>query len=490
MGIPLTILKDENIMEQNEVYLIKNILKLVECLESKNFENAFKYSFISIARSYLFSYSDEEIFNVIKNNSYLDTDIVKKADEIVKLLPILDLKSLIEKVKDVFCFDEKLITIGNIEMGIAVLEYFLGLANDLQKLGYNYHKFILYLEDIIDSKKEIKIPVSINEDDSAKIMTIHKSKGLEYPVCYYSGISAPFNVSDLKEKVLFDNKYGIIVPCFFQGYKDTFYKVLLKKKYYLEEISEKIRLFYVALTRCKEKMIVVSSVEDTEMVLGNGLVSNSVREKYRSFLDILKSIYGIIDKYLVSIDLDNISISSDYKLLSIRKQEKIDSDVIRVDEYKEKDRVVESKHFSKTINKLIDKKTIDNMKFGTRVHELLEFIDFKNPELDSLDMSDYEKECVKNFLNNPIMKNIDQANVLKEYEFYTTDEDNNEKHGIIDVMLEYDDYIDIIDYKLKYIEDLEYIKQLKGYQAYIFNKTNKKVNIYLYSILDKKIINI
>ena len=54
-------------------------------------------------------------------------------------------------------------------------------------------------------------------------------------------------------------------------------------------------------------------------------------------------------------------------------------------------------------------------------------------------------------------------------------------------MLEYDDHIDIIDYKLKYIEDDNYLKQLKGYQTYIKNKTLKDVNIYLYSVLDNKI---
>ena len=51
-------------------------------------------------------------------------------------------------------------------------------------------------------------------------------------------------------------------------------------------------------------------------------------------------------------------------------------------------------------------------------------------------------------------------------------------------MLEYNDHIDIIDYKLKNIEDENYFKQLNGYKNYIENKTNKKTNIYLYSIMD------
>ena len=82
------------------------------------------------------------------------------------------------------------------------------------------------------------------------------------------------------------------------------------------------------------------------------------------------------------------------------------------------------------------------------------------------------------------MTNINSANIVKEYEFYTNI-DNEEKHGIIDLILEYDNHIDIIDYKLKSINDINYVKQLDGYRKYIENKSRKKVDIYLYSIIDK-----
>ena len=84
------------------------------------------------------------------------------------------------------------------------------------------------------------------------------------------------------------------------------------------------------------------------------------------------------------------------------------------------------------------------------------------------------------------MKNINNANIYKEYEFIYS-KDNETYHGIIDLMLEYDSYIDIIDYKLKNIEDENYIKQLNGYKEYIKSITNKDVNIYLYSIMDENV---
>lgn len=84
-------------------------------------------------------------------------------------------------------------------------------------------------------------------------MTIHKSKGLEYPICYYTGISSSFNIRDTMERFIFDNEYGVICPYFNEGINKTIYNYLFREKYIREDISERIRLFYVALTRCREK---------------------------------------------------------------------------------------------------------------------------------------------------------------------------------------------------------------------------------------------
>ena len=90
---------------------------------------------------------------------------------------------------------------------------------------------------------------------------------------------------------------------------------------------------------------------------------------------------------------------------------------------------------------------------------------------------------IYSFLNQDFLKNIDTATIYQEYEFINNQETKSE-HGIIDLMLEYNDHIDIIDYKLKNIDDENYIKQLNGYRDYISIKSNKNINVYLYSIMD------
>ena len=65
------------------------------------------------------------------------------------------------------------------------------------------------------------------------------------------------------------------------------------------------------------------------------------------------------------------------------------------------------------------------------------------------------------------------------------EENNVLYHGIIDLMLEYTDYIRIIDYKLKNVKDESYIKQLTGYKNYVEQTSGKRTTIELYSIIDE-----
>jgi ATP-dependent helicase/nuclease subunit A len=122
------------------------------------------------------------------------------------------------------------------------------------------------------------------------------------------------------------------------------------------------------------------------------------------------------------------------------------------------------------------------MEFGTKIHEYLEYLDLKNPNLTMIE-NPYIKEKIELLLSQDFLKDMKEATIYQEYEFI--DEIEGEyQHGIIDLMLEYNDHIDIIDYKLKNINDTAYQKQLKGYKKYIEKITNKEINLYLYSIID------
>ena len=136
--------------------------------------------------------------------------------------------------------------------------------------------------------------------------------------------------------------------------------------------------------------------------------------------------------------------------------------------------IKENKTFSKKDIHIVTKEEEDKLLYGRIIHELFECTNFNN--LDNL--SDNNKKIIERFLEKV---DISHANIYKEYEFIY-EEDNTTYHGIIDLMLEYQDNIKIIDYKLKNISDEAYIKQLNGYKNYIEKLFNKKTSIYLYSI--------
>lgn len=486
--IPLTILKDENILNHTEIYLIKNLIKLLLKVDKKEFDEEFRYAFLSVGRSYLCSIKDQELFDFINNGNYYDSKIIKKIIDINKTKDEDDLLTVIRKLIDSFDFYNKAITVGNIDLVINDLDYIQDLAINLLNLDYSLNDFYNYLESMIEENLEIKLPVGIEEEKSVKIMTIHKSKGLEYHICYYAGLHNKFNVSDLKERILFSEKYGIITPYFNDGYIDTIYKKLYTEDFYNDEISEKIRLFYVALTRCKEKMIIITNLDDSSSE--EDTISEQVKLKYRSFNEILKSIYNKITDFIVPVNLDRIGISLDYKKRISRDISEVidlpEKESKLVEELKIENDIYSKEHYSKQNHKLLTLEEIKNMEFGTKIHSVFETIDFKNPNLEELDIEDFIKNKITKFLNNDLLKNIRDAKIYKEFQFI----DEFDTIGIIDCMLVYSDHIDIIDYKLKNVLDDAYKKQLNGYKNYIEKKTSKPINIYLYSILDEKFISL
>ena len=479
LNVPLTIEKDESIIEEVILKVLKNLLILISKIYEKNLDVEFKYMFISVARSFLFEMSDEEIFDIFNNNSFKDNDLYIKAKSISEKLDYININSLIVEIIDTFEIYENISKIGNVNSNITILDYLLNSSTSFIDNNMDIYDFINYLKDLTTKGYDIKINRNSGESNSVKIMTIHKSKGLEYHICYYSGLYSKFNISDLNDKFIFDNKYGIISPYFDEGISNTIYKYLLKEDYIKEEISEKIRLFYVALTRAKEKMILVTD-------LNQGKKSKD-RIKYRSFKDIMLSVIDNFNDYITNIDIEKIDITKDYKKIKqtnyldyiTKTDEKLDIKEILIENEE-----LDEKSFSKKMTKLITKEENDSIKFGLDMHYALEVTDFTNPNFDNMD--NFIKNKIIKFLDNDLLKNIKNAQIYKEYEF-VYEEENEKYHGIIDLMIMYPDHIDIIDYKLKNIIDENYIKQLNGYKKYIENKTKRHVNTYLYSILGEKI---
>ena len=91
--------------------------------------------------------------------------------------------------------------------------------------------------------------------------------------------------------------------------------------------------------------------------------------------------------------------------------------------------------------------------------KILEELDFKNPKLDIYNLDKFLEDKINKFIKSDIIQNNINSKFYKEYEFIEENESET-NHGIVDLMLEYENHIDIIDYKLKNIDDKYYINQL------------------------------
>ncbi len=475
LNIPMDVYLDSDLIEADDIKIIKNIIKLILLIKDKNYNTEMRYAFVSVARSFVGGLSDAEIFEFIDLNTFYDSDIYKSCFSLAKDIDITTPNRLLREIIAEFNFYEKLIKVANVSAAIFRIDYLLDLSTNMEALGFTVKDFLYYLEEMIDNDGGIRYKEARGLGNCVKIMNIHKSKGLEFPICYFAGFKKNFNLRDLNELFIYDTKYGILTPFYKEGVGETLIKTLIKNRYYKEEISEKIRLFYVALTRAKEKIIMVLPSFKKENIAKNK-VDNLMKSTYRSFYDFINSISFNLSKYMININVAKLNLSKDYENISIKRNKDVAcKEKIEFREFKLDKSLRENKHASKVIKEVLTESVAKTLEFGTMMHEKLEITDFTDLNISNK----YVDNLRESF-------DFEGATIYKELEFMYT-KDNEEYHGIIDLMLEYDNEIKIIDYKLKNIDDEGYIKQLSVYYDYISSMSNKRIKLYLYSIIDNKI---
>ncbi len=481
-NIPTSIVKSINLIDGEVILVIKNIISFIIKIKDNIIDNDFKKLFISLGRSFIFNIDDNILFDYFLNNNYKDSDIYRISNEISKRIDFISLDEIIDLIIDKYDLYNKLFLLGDNASNTIRIDKLKEITSNLTNLNYDIYDYQKYLEDIISNNLKIEYNIGDNSTDTVKIMTIHASKGLEFSICYFSSLFNRFNISEAVNRYTYDNEYGIIIPYKDNFYYNTIYHKLAYRNYIKENISERIRLLYVALTRAKEKMIFILPSSNKDETFISDIIDNNIREKYNSFASIMYSLEGVTKKYYKNIDLSKINITKDYNMIKNNNYLKL---INRVDDKLLVDNIniitnkEEEKSFSKKNIHIISKEEELKLEYGRRVHELFELTDFNN--IDNLYGKD--REIIVNFLNNIDINNCD---IYKEYEFIY-EEDNITYHGIIDLLLVYNDSIKIIDYKLKNINDTAYLKQLNGYKSYIEKVFGKPTYIYLYSIIDNKL---
>ena len=201
----------------------------------------------------------------------------------------------------------------------ANLNMLLEKAAAYEKTSYKglFH-FVRYIDELQKYDVDFGEADMVGEnEDVVRIMSIHKSKGLEFPIVIVSGMGKNFNKQDTRSKMVLHPELGIGLD-YMDGKKriksPTIAKKAIAKQIDLENLGEELRVLYVALTRAKEKLILTGTLKDAAEKLefyrqqanlskaADRPLSYLTREGASGYLDwILPAVLSYGDKYPVRI---------------------------------------------------------------------------------------------------------------------------------------------------------------------------------------------
>ncbi|MCM1146097.1 MAG: helicase-exonuclease AddAB subunit AddA, partial [Lachnoclostridium sp.] len=181
----------------------------------------------------------------------------------------------------------------------ANVEMLLVRASDYEKISYYglYH-FLRYMEEL--EKYDVDYGEANLQDENAdvvRIMSIHKSKGLEFPICFVAGIAKSFNMRDAAEHLVMDVEKGIGVDYVDAGLRVTSRN--LRRNYIAlalrqDNLAEELRILYVAMTRAKEKLILTGTVKKPKKKMDSLTLLQGVYERVFSY-DMLMQMNSFLD---------------------------------------------------------------------------------------------------------------------------------------------------------------------------------------------------
>ena len=282
-GIPIFTGTGSGYFDKNEVAVIVSILRIID--------NAYEdIPVITVLKSFIYSVTDEELAEIkisAENNYFYEnvvnyaengenTEIIEKLKSFIsdiekwkEMAPFISVRELMWQIYTETGYYDYTGALPNGEIKQANLNLLLEKAQTAESWGVkSLFDFIGYIEKLQKNAVETSEAGILNENENVvRLMTIHKSKGLEFPVVFVSGLGKKFNMSDVKDGMLIHKELGIgldFLDSNLRIKRKTLPKNIISKKIKDEMTAEEMRILYVALTRAKEKLILTGGVNDIE----------------------------------------------------------------------------------------------------------------------------------------------------------------------------------------------------------------------------------
>lgn len=314
-GIPVYSEASNEYLDTIEIQTIINVLKVLD-------NPIDDISLVSVLRSEIGGFTDNEILKIRlcdKDTSFYESiktarntlegmlkkklnDFIEKIENWREQTDYLSLAELIWKIYTDTNFYNYVGLMPNGSLRQANLKMLFERAKEYEKTSFKgLFNFIKFVERLRSGNSDMSAAKVIGENENVvRIMSIHKSKGLEFPIVILAGTSKKINLQDLNSNILLHQKMGI-GPQYIDYEKMIEYstsakdaiKIIIKE----ETISEEMRILYVALTRAKEKLIITGTVKEYQKDLEkkqellnvytseNGKINPILLKKYISYLD-------------------------------------------------------------------------------------------------------------------------------------------------------------------------------------------------------------
>ncbi len=197
---------------------------------------------------------------------------MEQIDKFRKMLSYISIHELLWKIMDETGYEDYVSAMPGGEIRKANLQVLIQKARDFESTSYKglFH-FIRYIEKLQRYNVDYgEASVEDEQSDSVRIMTIHKSKGLEFPVVFLCGVGKRINFQDASGAVLLHSKLGIGLDAMdlkLHTKSPSLIKKVIQREEYMDTWAEELRILYVALTRAKEKLIITGASSDFEKKL-------------------------------------------------------------------------------------------------------------------------------------------------------------------------------------------------------------------------------
>lgn len=281
MGIPAMAPKKTGYFATFEVQTMLNLLRVIDNPRQD-------IPLVAVLRSPIYGLQDEELAKIAAERSglqYLDniwaycdrhedvlseklSDLLDTLQEYRRKAETVSVYELLREIYEETGYYALMSAMPGGEQRSANLDILLQQAIEFAENGHRgIFGFCRYIEMLKKSDIDFGEATVGTVANAVQLVSIHKSKGLEFPVVFVAGMGKQFNKQDMRKKLLLDVDYGVganYVDLEERLYKPTVMKRFIARQMLENSLSEEVRILYVALTRAKEKLILTGTVKGIE----------------------------------------------------------------------------------------------------------------------------------------------------------------------------------------------------------------------------------